>query len=182
MKRILNIGAVYCALLTGAYSLTVDVASAQESLMPGFNPDEWTLGSHSEDKTQRIMEFVPPGQKVEDWTELVTVQTIKRPRKPPAIDALAASSYENLVKQCPGKVTWNVIARELPTTPGRDSMLFEWSVRDCPPEADQHEVARILYGKFNIFRVAYVAKTQSLAPEKREKWIAELTASQIFGN
>lgn len=139
------------------------------------------LANESATKTQVIVEFVPPGQKIEDWTELLTSQSLKMPRKPPAIDALAASSYENLVKQCPGKVTWNVIAREIPTTPGRESMLFEWSVKDCPPEADQHEVARILYGKFNIFRVAYVAKTSSLAPEKRDKWIGELTATKIWG-
>ncbi len=59
-------------------------------------------------------------------------------------------------------------------------MLFEWSVRDGPPEADRHKVAIILYGKFNIFRVDYVAKTQSFAPEMREKWIAELTATQVL--
>jgi len=180
MKRILKIAAVYCALLTGAYSSTVSVASA-ENLIMGFKLDEWLIANESETKTQLIYEYVPPGQKIEDWTELLTVQTLKMPRKPPAIDALAASSYENLVKQCPGKVTWNVIAREIPTTPGGESMLFEWSVKDCPPEADQHEVARILYGKFNIFRVAYVAKTQSLMPEKRDKWIAELTATKIWG-
>ena len=181
MKSILKIAAVYCALSMGACSSTISVASA-EDLMLGFEVDEWVLDNESATKTQRIVEFVPVGQKIEEWTELLTLQTFKMPRKPPAIDALAASSYENLVTQCPGKVTWDVIAREIPTTPGRESMLFEWSVKDCPPEADQHEVARILYGKFNIFRVAYVAKTQSLAPEKRDKWIPELTASQIFGN
>lgn len=149
--------------------------------MLGNIPDEWVVANVSETKTQRIIEFVPPGQKIEDWTELLTLQTIKMPRKPPAIDAIAAASYENLVTQCPGQVTWNVIAREILTTPSRESMLFEWSVKDCPPEADQHEVARILYGKFNIFRIAYVAKTSSLASEKRDKWIAELTATKIFG-
>jgi len=180
MKRLLKTLAVYCTLLTGVYGLTSSVASAQENLIMGFKVDEWVLANESATKTKIIDEFVPPGQKIKDWTEMLTSQTLKKPRKPPTIDALAASSYENLVKQCPGKVTWNVIAREAPTTPGGESMLFEWSVKDCPPEADQHEVARILYGKFNIFRVGYVAKTPSLAPEKRDKWIAELTATKIL--
>lgn len=180
MKRALNIAAACGVLLIGSSSAIVSTVSAQESLMGGYKLDEWTLVSHSEGKTQRVLEFVPPGQKVESWTELLTLQTIKKPRKPPAIDALAASAYEGLVKRCPGKVTWNVIARETASERGAESLLFEWSVKDCPPDADQHEVARALYGKFNIFRIAYVAKTQSLAPEKREKWIAELSAAKIL--
>lgn len=177
MNQISKIAMVSCALLVGS---NASHAAEQEGLIGGFNLDEWTFASESEDKKQRIVEFVPAGQKIEAWTELLTMQTLKKPRKPPAIDGLAASSYENLVKQCPGKVTWNVIARDMPTAGGAESMLYEWAVTDCPPEADQHEVARILYGKFNIFRIAYVAKTSSLVQEKRDKWIAELTTAQIL--
>lgn len=39
MKGTLKIAAVYCTLLTGAYSSTISVASA-EDLMMGFKPDE----------------------------------------------------------------------------------------------------------------------------------------------
>jgi hypothetical protein len=180
MRRVLNIAAACGVLLIGSSGARVSSVWAQESLMLGNRVDEWTIGGHSESKTQRVIEYVPPGQKVESWTELLTVQTIKKPRKPPAIDALAASAYEELAKRCPGKVTWNVIARQAASAQGGESLLYEWSVKDCAPEADQHEVARALYGKYNIFRIAYVAKTQSLAPEKREKWIAELSAAQIL--
>jgi hypothetical protein len=180
MKRALNIAAACGVLLIGSSSAIVSSVSAQENLMLGHKIDEWTIGGHSESRTQRVTEYVPPGQKIESWTELLTVQTIKKPRKPPAIDALAASAYKDLTKRCPGKVTWNVIAREAASGRGGESLLFEWSVKDCPPDADQHEVARALYGKYNIFRIAYVAKTQSLAPEKREKWIAELSAATIL--
>jgi hypothetical protein len=179
MKRVLNLTVASGVLLMGSSGSMVRSASDQDFLMPGFKPEEWTLASHSENKTQRVLEFVPPGQKVESWTELLTVQTLKKPRKPPAIDGLAASSYENLGQRCPGSVTSNVIARESGSERGGESILFEWSVKNCPPDADQHEVARLLYGKFSIFRVAYVAKTGALEPEKRDKWIAELSATKI---
>jgi hypothetical protein len=52
-------------------------------------------------------------------------------------------------------------------------------VKDCPPEADQHEVARIIYGKFTIFRLAYAAKTRALEPAKRDNWIRELSGAKI---
>jgi len=180
MNKTLKCLMICGALLAGVGSLTVSVASQNENLMGGYKPDEWELANQSQTKTQYVLEFVPHGQKIDSWTELLTIQDMKMPRKPPEIDALAASSYENLVKQCPGKVTWNVIAREASAAPDGPGMLFEWAVKDCPPEADQHEVARIMYGKFNIFRIAYVAKTSALPPEKRDKWIAELTGARIL--
>jgi len=59
-------------------------------------------------------------------------------------------------------------------------MLYEWSIKGCPPAADQYEIARVVYGKFNVFRLAYVAKTSALPPEEREQWIKELSASKII--
>ena len=82
-------------------------------------------------------------------------------------------------KRCP-KMTWNVINRQFANETEEAGMLYEWSIKDCPPDADQHEIARVVYGRFNVFRLAYVAKTPALAPEKREAWIKELSASKIF--
>ena len=180
MKCLLNLAAASVACLIVCSSSIVNARSQPDDLIMGFHLEEWTLGSQGEDKTQRVMEFVPPGQKIESWTELLTVQTLKMPRKPPDIDTMAATTFDNLAKRCPGNVTSNVIAREAASPSSGESILFEWSVKDCPPEANQHEVAKIVYGKFSMFRIAFTAKTDSLAPEKREKWIAELTATKIF--
>lgn len=59
-------------------------------------------------------------------------------------------------------------------------MLYEWVLKDCPPDADQHEIARVAYGKFNIFRLAYVAKVSALDAEKRASLIKELSTAKII--
>jgi hypothetical protein len=76
-------------------------------------------------------------------------------------------------------VVWNVVRRWSATEAEEASVLYEWGVKDCPPEADQHEVARIIYGKFTIFRLAYAAKTRALEPAKRDNWIRELSGAKI---
>lgn len=169
---------ILCISLIGSAAAIQPASAQQEFLLPGFSPDEWTIAHQAEDQSQRILEFVPIGEQIETWTELLTVQTLKKPRKPPDIEELAAASHENLSEKCPENVAWNVIERQIPTR-GQESILFEWSVKNCPPESDQHEVARIIYGKSSIFRIAYVAKTQALSAEKREKWIMELSATSI---
>ena len=44
----------------------------------------------------------------------------------------------------------------------------------------QHEIARVAYGKFNVFRLAYVTKTSGLAPDKRESMIREISKAKII--
>lgn len=168
-----------CVTLIGSPVAVQRALAQQEFLIGGFDPKAWTLAYQGADQNQRILEFVPPGQKIDNWTELFTILTLRKPDSPPDIDALAAASHKNLSKRCADNVVWNVIERQLPTNTELAAILFEWSVKNCPPESDQHEVAKIVYGKFTIFRIAYVAKTQALAPGKREQWIKELSASRI---
>ena len=155
-------------------------AGYEESLMGGFDPREWTVGHQAATPRQRIIEFVPPGQKITAWTELLTVQTLAKPQPAPDIDALAASAYEPLSKRCPAGVTRNVIQRQIASSTEAASLLYEWGLKDCPPDADLHEVARIIYGRFTIFRLAYAAKTSALEPAKRDRWIRDLSAARII--
>lgn len=154
------------------------VSSYQEFLMGGFDPKDWNVGHQAGDQNQRIIEFVRPGEKIDNWTELLTIQTLRKPPVPEPIDTFVRGIHSQISKSCPNIVS-NVIARQLPTDTVEASILYEWKTKNCPPEADQHEIGRIMYGKFNIFRLAYVAKTQALAPEKRDKLIKELSAAMI---
>jgi hypothetical protein len=154
--------------------------SYQENLMGGFNPGEWTLGNSKEDQNQRIIEFVRPGEKIDNWTELLTMQTLRKPANPEPIAAMVARIHADDEKSCPNGFMKNVIEQGGPTNTEEASIIYEWQFINCPPNADQHEVAKIIYGKFNIFRLAYVAKTKKLAPEKREQWIKELKEATII--
>ena len=153
--------------------------SYQEDLMGGFDLKEWAVGHQASDQNQRIVEFVRPGEKIDSWSELFTMQTLRKPANPDQIDVMVARAHADTSKACPSFVQ-NVIAQGFPTETEEASIIYEWQVTKCPPHADQHEVAKVIYGKFNIFRLAYVAKTEKLAPEKREKWIKDLKDARII--
>ena len=154
--------------------------SYQEDLMGGFNPSEWTIGNSKADRNQRITEFVRHGEKIDNWTELLTMQALRKPVDPEPIAAMVARVHADDAKSCPNGFMQNVIAQGFPTDTEEASIIYEWQFTNCPPHADQHEVAKIIYGKFNIFRLAYVAKTKKLAPEKREQWIKQLKDTKIM--
>jgi hypothetical protein len=152
--------------------------SYQEGLIGGFDINEWTVGHHVSDKNQRIVEFVRPGEKIDNWTELLTSQVFRKPAEPERIDSMVARVHSDIAKACPSFVR-NVIAQGVPTETEEASIIYEWKINKCHPHADQHEVAKIIYGKFSIFRLAYVAKTGELPAEKREKWIQALKSATI---
>ena len=155
-------------------------SSYQEGLIGGFNLKEWTVGHQASDQNQRILEFVRPGEKIDNWTELLTSQVLRKAANPVPIDVMVARIHADVAKSCPNGFVQNVIAQGFPTEIEEASIIYEWKVTKCPPHADQHEVAKIIYGKFSIFRLAYVAKTTNLAPEKREKWIKDLKDARIM--
>ena len=173
-RRLLGIGTVFLLWTTAIGS-----ASAQsESILGGFDVTEWSVGNQKRDSNQIATEFVRAGENINNWTVLFTAQFLRKPSSVDPIEVLVPKMHQETSKRCPG-MTWNVIARQSASDSEPESMLYEWTIKDCPPDADQHEVARVLYGKFNVFRLAYVAKTTTLAPEVREKWIKELKAAKI---
>ncbi len=73
---------------------------------------KWEIGYKAGDKTQLIFEYVLQGETVENWTELVTIQSfdkqyIKYPPPETAMNLLK----ERMVQRCPA-VAWNVIERQ----------------------------------------------------------------------
>lgn len=54
--------------------------------MGGFDPEEWTVGSHTSDQNQRIVEFVRPGERNDNWTALLTPQVLRRSANAEPID------------------------------------------------------------------------------------------------
>ena len=157
----------------------VGPASAQqEMLMGGFDPKDWEIGHQARSQNQIVVEFVRPGEKVTNWTELMTMQVIRRTPSTEPIDDFVPKMFQDLTKRCPA-LKWNVVNRSFSSETEEAGMVYEWVLKDCPPDADQHEIARVAYGKFNVFRLAYVAKTPALAPDKRESLIREISAARI---
>ena len=179
MNTLLKHGMLLLTLLF-CWGGAIDRASAQqEMLMGGFDPNAWTIGHQAKSQSQIVVEFVHPNEKIDNWTELLTMQVLRKPKSPEPIEELVKRMHQASSKQCPA-MTWNVINRQFSSETEEAGMLYEWSIKGCPPDADQHEIARVVYGRFNVFRLAYVAKTSALSPEKRELWIKELSASKII--
>jgi truncated hemoglobin YjbI len=149
-------------------------SSHQENLAFDFGGD-WHVGHSVGNRSERITEFVLRGEKIDNWTRLMTVQALKKSALPAeSIETTVNKKAKEMSARCPETV-WNVIERGLNT----NTILYEFRVQNCPPDADQHVIARVLDGKYNRFHIAYAAKVKTLPPEERDKWIKLLSKASI---
>jgi hypothetical protein len=170
---------VITALVTLTIGFVVGCSTAgrgsahEENVAFPFDVSAWKIGQQTESPSQRVVKFLARGEKMENWTELVTMQTFKKPAgDSEPLEIFYSRGAQRMSNDCPLSV-WNVIAR------GEGSLLYEWKAQNCRGVVEQHEIGRFLDGKHNRFRLAYVKKVKTLSPEERDKWTKLLSDASI---
>lgn len=117
-----------------------------------------------------IMEYVPDGQTLDNWSQLLTIQYFGPVAITPHV--LMEQARDRMQARCPN-VFWKIIGQDA------GSVLYEWRVSQCPALTDQHEVARLMRGIDGLHRIAYVAKVTELSQPQRDKWIKTFSEAYI---
>ncbi len=120
-----------------------------------------------------IDEFVPESESIEAWSRLFTHQNLRRSRSSADSPGIMMTGLKKAMQsRCP-EVTWSVI-RET-----RSDIVYEFYFADCAGHPDQHEIARIVYGKWNIWRLAYTEKGPRLDQAARARWVEALSEPRV---
>ncbi|MBI5363262.1 MAG: hypothetical protein HZA53_08790 [Planctomycetes bacterium] len=139
-----------------------------------FLPDreDWKRVHAADDGHQTVVEFVPQGQELAAWRELITVQGLddRRPREAPT---KTMGALRDAMRARGGKLEWSVIEESA------DSVLYEWTLAGAPGIEDQGELARLVLGKDAMHRAAYAYKGLPLAPERRADRLALLRNARV---
>src|SRR5262245_42266803 len=123
-----------------------------DSLSFRFSEAHWQPGS-----TQAVQgmfaidEFVRPGETLQNWTELLTIQRFHKRFVAQPPETLMYELKTRMEQRCPG-VVWQVIRRQ------EKSILYEWQIATCPSHPAQHEIARLLDGEVTLWRLAYTVR------------------------
>lgn len=134
---------------------------------------EWNPVHSASGRRYTILEFVREGDDVDHWKELVTLQNFDRSRGYRSPTETLDKLKEAREKECPAVTEWNVIDKQ------ENSILYEWHSKKCLDQPEQHEIARIIYGKHNVFFLHYAAKVQKLTSDTRAQWIKSFSAASI---
>jgi hypothetical protein len=147
------------------FFLTVALAGAQsertgENLLAEI-PSGYELGHHQKSDQAEISEFIPKGETVEDWGDMITVQLF-----PPANDnATFYATFESLVKDaCKDGSTHVVATTKENGYPVQVFQLF------CPtnPQTNMGEVTffKTIEGKDKFYVVQKAWRTKKFSPDE----------------
>lgn len=135
----------------------------------------WIIGSSKEQPNlYSITEFIREGDSLKNWHELVTIQDFNLKSGIGSPEAMFNHLKVLREEECPGSTIWNEIQKD------EKSILYEWQAKPCLGFPEQHEIARMVDGKFNRFLIRYTAKVYQLEPKRREQWIERFSHAALI--
>ena len=149
-------------------------ASGNEDLDFQLGPG-WKLANSARGSNRSsVVEYVREGDDINNWKELVTLQSWSKSSHQLPADEMLKSLQTARDKECPNSTQWNAIAKDV------NSILYEWQAKTCLGWPDQCEIARIIIGSRLVFVLHYAAKGSQLRPETRSKWIKTFSEVTIL--
>lgn len=149
-------------------------ARAQETVQAAFDDREWKLGfeNYNQEKKAMIKEFVPEGQTVDTWDELVTLQFFEGLQNKITVAQFLQKMQAGIQNACPG-VNWRILSSK------DNEAVYQWSIRGCKGQPDQTEIARVFAGHEGMHVWHYAVKDPDLAPQKKKEWIDRLNQFRL---
>lgn len=145
------------------------ITYADEFIKFDFDGRDWDLDYQAQEGSSMIYEWVPRGQSVENWNELVTVQAFGGIQAVMSADKFMETMRDGMSKICPG-IEWNILSNR------RSDVLYDWQIEYCTGHDPQYEVARILVGREAIYVIHYATKHIPIESAVKQRWITILKA------
>jgi len=147
-------------------------AYAEEDLAWKLDTRPWKEGFHKEAANKSmISEYVITPETVHNWKELVTVQEFYGLQQVVSPKVYLDGLEKQLKKACP-KI-------QLKAFEYHGSIIYEFSVRNCPGQDNQQELGRVIRGQEGIWVLHYATKKFPLSNEDRNKWIGILKSAKL---
>lgn len=133
---------------------------------------EWKAGYRMMNATHALTEFVTAEETVQNYQQLFYTQRLFKLGELISAKEMMNRMKSNLEKKHQIE-EWNVI-RE-----GDNEILFEWRVAKNERAPAQYEITRVVRGKRDMHRLAYVTRKLPLDETTRKTWIQQMEAAKL---
>jgi hypothetical protein len=123
---------------------------------------DWKVGHSAHNKNQLIEEWVLPGETVQNWSELISLQIYRNVSlevTPEKVVAIAAQLHK--------KTCSDVSQKAHSSSP--TELLYEQTTRNCAPIRDEYSIRKTIRGPRTMTEVSY-AKTTVMNDAEKKKW------------
>lgn len=135
-----------------------------------FDDRPWQAAWGRQAKEISTVEYVPLGDNIEKWNELVTSEFI-----PGIEDKVTPKEFSELAMQGIEKAGFKPVVTYLSESPRQ--VIFEFRIL-APANVAQDELQIITKGRDGLYVLHYVIKKADMGQVNRDKWIALLKQSR----
>ena len=129
-----------------------------------FDDRPWEIGFRQSDDRSRLVEYIPKGQTMTNWTERISIQRF------PELQRIPAREYLQRTIQALEKAA-GIPANVGITTEGPYGLLYTWQIIDAPSHPDQHELGVILPGRHALHFIRYSRRGALWSEQDRKAWV-----------
>jgi hypothetical protein len=184
----MRIGAGFVGVVTAAFVAAAGSVVVAQQPNAGGSPERinwslpatqskggWKFGSEYEiPHRYSIEELIHKDDTIDNWRELVTIESFRRPPDATAEDVFNKVRLARENRCPPGIMHWTAIDKSAV------SVVFE-VIRDqpCRDFAPDRELGRILVGTLDVFYLRFDAKGTAWRPGQREDWLKAISEAKI---
>ncbi|WP_339727518.1 tetratricopeptide repeat protein [uncultured Gimesia sp.] len=151
--------------------LSPEYAKALKTMEFRLGPP-WREGYRLMNATNALTEYVTTGETVQKYQQLFSTQRLFKLGEQLSAKEMM-TRMKALVEKSYQIEEWNVIQE------GDDDILYEWRVAQSDKTPAQHEMIRMVRGKRDMHRLAYVTRKLPLTEEDRSQWIERLKSAKL---
>ncbi|MFK7779028.1 MAG: hypothetical protein QM501_13065 [Gimesia sp.] len=157
--------------LVDTRGLTVELTKALNT-MEFQLPPHWREGYRMINASNALTEYVKGEDTVQKYQQVFTTQRLLKRG-----EQLSAREMMNRTKSALEKThqleSWNVLHDS------EDDVLFEWRTKKNAKASAHHEITRVIKGKQDMHRLAYLTTKLPLSDESRAEWIKLLQSAKL---
>ena len=143
-----------------------------ENLHTEIKTDDWIIGFEKDFGMGKgyIREFVPKGESVFEWSQLISIEFIEGEKGRPLayINAFQIQRKE----QCLG-TNFEVIDED------QYSVTYLFNFPECQGQNAQSEISKLYKGNDGLHRLSYTEKSLLLTESVKDRWLSEFSKSYI---
>ena len=149
---------------------SAEAARELEQISVKTDSSKWKVAHHQVSRKDDNLELTLKDEQIQKWTELFSKQRFPLlSRNGGSVDGMLNSLRKSLKATNPN-VEFTVVSQS-PT-----EAHYHWVTKATKDDAAQHEVAKIIKGQKDFYRVAYVKKTDRLTESELKHWM------EVIGN
>ncbi|CEG58460.1 hypothetical protein [Legionella fallonii] len=163
-------GDMYCSLVVIDKTPVDPKILSFEKQIIVFDHRPWKAVWGKNTQELSTVEYLPVGDNIDDWKELVTSQFI------PGLTTITPAQFgEHFIADLK-KSGVNFTVNTLVNQP--DLFIFEFKV-DKPSNLQQDEIQKVVKGKNGMYLLHYVIKQANMSDDNRNKWLENLKKSTV---